>query len=73
MASPQPAGNPVSERRDYRKEVTEFIIQMLEQGGPVAETLGCGDGRPPGRALQPHFEQSISGRECHLPDGVSDP
>jgi antirestriction protein ArdC len=32
MASPQPAGNPVSDRRDYRKEVTESIIQMLEQG-----------------------------------------
>ena len=32
MASPQPAGNPIPERRDYRKEVTESIIQMLEQG-----------------------------------------
>jgi hypothetical protein len=32
MASPQPAGNRVPERRDYRKEVTESIIQMLEQG-----------------------------------------
>ena len=32
MASPQPAGNPAPERRDYRKEVTESIIQMLEQG-----------------------------------------
>jgi antirestriction protein ArdC len=32
MASPQPAGNPAPERRDFRKEVTESIIQMLEQG-----------------------------------------
>ena len=32
MASPQPAGNPAPERRDYRKEVTESIIQMLQQG-----------------------------------------
>ena len=32
MASSQPAGNLVPERRDYRKEVTESIIQMLEQG-----------------------------------------
>src|ERR1700749_915891 len=32
MASPHPGGNPGSERRDYRKEVTESIIQMLEQG-----------------------------------------
>src|ERR1035441_8015349 len=32
MASPQPAGNPIPERGDYRKEVTESIIQMLEQG-----------------------------------------
>jgi antirestriction protein ArdC len=32
MASPQPAGNPVPERRDFRKEVTESIIRMLEQG-----------------------------------------
>src|SRR5665213_915277 len=32
MASPQPPGNQIPERRDYRKEVTESIIQMLEQG-----------------------------------------
>jgi antirestriction protein ArdC len=32
MASPQFAGNQIPERRDYRKEVTESIIQMLQQG-----------------------------------------
>jgi antirestriction protein ArdC len=32
MASPQFATNQIPERRDYRKEVTESIIQMLEQG-----------------------------------------
>src|SRR5580692_9089621 len=32
MASPQPVGNPIPERRDYRKEVTESIIQMLQRG-----------------------------------------
>ena len=32
MASPQSATNQTPERRDYRKEVTESIIQMLEQG-----------------------------------------
>ena len=39
MASPQPAGKPVSERRDYRKEVTESIIQMLEQGVASARDI----------------------------------
>jgi antirestriction protein ArdC len=32
MAIPKPAGNQSPERRDFRKEVTESIIQMLEQG-----------------------------------------
>jgi antirestriction protein ArdC len=32
MSSPQPAGDQIPERRDYRKEVTESIIQMLQQG-----------------------------------------
>src|SRR5580692_10257778 len=32
MASPQPVGNEIPERRDFRKEVTESIIKMLEQG-----------------------------------------
>ena len=31
MASPQPVGNEIPERRDFRKEVTESIIKMLEQ------------------------------------------
>src|SRR5215469_14030 len=32
MASPQTAGNQIQERRDFRKEVTESTIRMLEQG-----------------------------------------
>lgn len=32
MASPQLAGNQDPERRDFRKEVTESITRMLEQG-----------------------------------------
>ena len=32
MASPQHTESQAAERRDFRKEVTESIIQMLEQG-----------------------------------------
>ena len=32
MASPQFVGNEIPARRDFRKEVTESIIKMLEQG-----------------------------------------
>ena len=32
MATAQPQTNQSSERRDFRKEVTEFIAKMLEEG-----------------------------------------
>jgi antirestriction protein ArdC len=51
MASPQHVGNQIPERRDFGKEVTESIIQMLEQG--VAPQQKPGDAATVGNLAVP--------------------